>query len=116
MHSLRMTFHLPLVRCAMLSCAQRTMCLQTAQPRCKMVATLGDTTLCSSTSSMLLSTLSRMQTSARWVDALEESKKLFEAGACFVVAGGTKKPPTKLSNRGQLGNANDWKLLVDYEH
>ena len=42
-----------------------------------------------------------------------ECKKSFEA--CFVRAGEKKKAP-KLSNRGQLGYANDWKLLVDYNH
>jgi hypothetical protein len=50
------------------------------------------------------------------VDAVVESKKLFEAGACFVRAGEAKKPSAKPSNRGQIGIANDWKLLVDYEH
>jgi hypothetical protein len=50
------------------------------------------------------------------VDAVVESKKVFEAGACFVRAGETKKPSAKPSNRGQIGIANDWKLLVDYEH
>jgi hypothetical protein len=50
------------------------------------------------------------------VNSAVESKKLFEAGACFVRAGETKKPSAKPSNRGQLGNANDWKLLVNYEH
>jgi hypothetical protein len=46
------------------------------------------------------------------VDAAADCKKSFQA--CFVRAGEKKKAPSKPPNRGALGSANDWKLLVDY--
>src|SRR6185312_5253871 len=90
-----MTFHLPLVLCVMLSCALRTMCSRTAQSRWKMVATPGD-------EHALLDLISAAN-KHKVVNSAVENKKLFEAGACFVRAGETKKPPAKPPNRGQLG-------------
>ena len=48
------------------------------------------------------------------VNTAAECKKSFEA--CFVRAGEKKRVRAKPPNRGQLGCANDWKLLVDYDH
>ena len=48
------------------------------------------------------------------LDTAAECKKSFES--CFVRADEKKKVRAKQSNRGQLGCANDWTLLVDYDH
>ena len=48
------------------------------------------------------------------LDAAAECKKSFES--CFVRAGEKKKLRAKQPNRGLLNCANDWKLLVDYDH
>jgi hypothetical protein len=48
-------------------------------------------------------------------NATEELKKTFEA--CFVRKGEKRKgPPAQPLHLGLLGSANDWKMLVDYDH
>ena len=48
------------------------------------------------------------------VDTVAECKKSFESS--FVRAGEKKKVPAKQLKHGQLSCANDWKLLIDYDH
>ena len=50
----------------------------------------------------------------KMVSTAAECKKSFES--CFVRAGEKKRVRAKQPNRGQLGCANDWKMLVDYDH
>jgi len=47
------------------------------------------------------------------LNAVDANRNSFQA--CFVRQGEKKKAPQKLLNRGQLSDANDWKLLVDYD-